>query len=148
MTLTLWSACTAGTWADNEYRAWGVSPGPWPQKTALLVEETQAEPTPARWTRDDVLVASSQARHSAAIACIFRYEVGGVGYDPYAIHMDSRVYGPGGLAAFGLLPEFNRRGFTDPYSPYEVAAYLDQVADEGRLAGNYPEVRDGRCPSF
>jgi hypothetical protein len=61
-------------------------------------------------------------------------------------HGDGRTFGPGGLAEYGLLPEFYRRSFSDPFNPFQVADYLDGVADDGRLAGNYPEVADGRCP--
>lgn len=88
--------------------------------------------TPARFTPDDVHQAASTSRHPSTMSLIFRLEIGGVGYDPYATHSDSRCVGPGALCSFGLLGEFGRRGFTDPHSPYQVARYIDQVLDEGR----------------
>lgn len=92
---------------------------------------------PARFTPDDVHQAASSSRHPSTMSLIFRLEIGGVGYDPYATHSDSRCVGPGALCSFGLLGEFGRRGFTDPHSPYQVARYIDQVLDEGR-ACNWP----------
>lgn len=97
--------------------------------------------------------AAQEARHSREITCIFRAEVGGYGFDPYVPHTDAGVFGPGGLATYGLLPEFTRwtaaRG-EDPnrYSPYQVARYIDWVLDEGR-GRNWPYLASwlasGRC---
>ena len=94
----------------------------------LCTPETSAQ----SFTSDDVHAAAAEARHSATVTRIFRTEIGGVGYNPYAPHSDSRVVGPGGLCSCGLLGEFTRRGYTDPHDPYQVAAYIDQVLDEGR----------------
>ena len=103
---------------------------------ALSTPVTSAE----SFTSDDVHAAAAGAKHSATVTRIFRTEIGGVGYNPYAPHSDSRVVGPGGLCSCGSLGELTRRGFTDPYDPYQVAAYIDQVLDEGR-AHNWPYLR-------
>lgn len=100
------------------------------------------------WTPDDVRAAGAQARHAREVTCIFRAEVGGVGWDPYARHTDAGVFGPGGLATYGLLPQFFAYGYEDRYSPYEVADYIDRVLDDGR-GSNWPYLRgylaSGRC---
>lgn len=85
------------------------------------------------YNADDVHVAAESARYPVTVAHIFRVEIGGVGYNPHAIHGDLRVLGPGGLCTCGLLPVFYRAGFSDPENPFQVAAFIDQMADEGLL---------------
>ena len=101
-----------------------------------------------QWTPDDVREAAREARHSREITCIFTVEVGGHGFNPYTPHGDAGVIGPGGLSSFGLLPQFQSRGYDDPYNPYQVASYIDSVLDEGR-GGNWPYLKAwldaGRC---
>ena len=83
------------------------------------------------WTPEDVRQAAREAQHSREITCIFAAEVGGGGFNPYVVHSDPRIIGPGGLATFGLLPQFRSRGYDDPFNPYQVAAYIDAVIDGG-----------------
>ena len=63
-------------------------------------------------------------------------------------HGDAGVVGPGGLASFGLRPQFYAWDFTDPHNPYQVAEYIDRVLDEGRHE-NWPYLRarltNGQC---
>lgn len=100
------------------------------------------------WTAVDVHQAADTARHSREVTCIFQAEIGGVGFNPYAPHGDERIYGPGGLASNGLLPQFTAWGYEDRYDPYEVAEYIDRVLDEGR-GQNWPylsgRLRSGAC---
>lgn len=112
---------------------------------ALLSLPVHAFAQEQRWTADDVRAAMAQAQHPRELRCIFTAEIGGVGFNPYAVHGDAGVYGPGGLATYGLLPQFYAYGYGDRYSPYEVADYIDQVLDEGR-GGNWPYLR-GRLAS-
>lgn len=85
----------------------------------------------------DVLEAPIGLKHEATITRIFRTEIGGHYYNPYVIHSDTRCVGPGGLCSFGLLPEYYRRGYTDPHNPYDVAEYINWVLENNR-ACNWP----------
>jgi len=100
------------------------------------------------WTSDDVRQAAVSARHSREIMCIFMVEIGGSGFNPYTPHADSRIVGPGGLSSVGLMPQFRTRGYDDPINPYQVAAYIDSVLDDGG-GGNWPYLKSwidtGRC---
>lgn len=93
---------------------------------------------PLRYTPQDVHAAAASSRHPSTISCIFKKEVGGYGYDPYVTHGQAGVYGPAGLASFGLLPDFNRRGYTDVNNPYQVAAYVDIILDQPGGYRNWP----------
>lgn len=108
----------------------------------LLLAATQT------FTPDDVHTAALQSAHPREIACIFKAEIGGVGYNPYAVHSDPANQGPGGLRTNGLLPQFRAWGYTDHYDPYQVAEYIDRVLAEQRHS-NWPYLRsylnDGRC---
>lgn len=106
------------------------------------------------WTAEDVHIAAADSQHSREVTCIFKHEIGGVGYNPYAIHSDPNVYGPGGLASFGLLNEFTRftsarNEIADRYNPYQVANYIDYVLDTPSRQSNWPYLRTalatGRC---
>ena len=101
-----------------------------------------------QWTSDDVRQAARNARHVREVTCIFTVEVGGSGFNPYTPHSDDRIVGPGGLSSVGLLSQFRTRGYDDPYSPYEVAAFIDTVLDDGN-GGNWPYLKTwietGRC---
>lgn len=93
-------------------------------------EEVSGQVHQVRFSPDDVLAAARQARHPQ-VATIFRFEIGGFGYDPYVQHSDHRCFGPGGLCSYGLLPDFRNRGYQDPHNPYAVAEYIDGVLDRG-----------------
>ena|SRR3990167_620969 len=93
------------------------------------------------WTPQDVHLAISLASRRAA--CIVRYEVGGVGYDPYAVGMSGEL-GPVQLHPRGKLPEFYARGYTDPFNPYQALVYLDDALAQGQ-AYHWSPVVLGLC---
>jgi len=68
--------------------------------------------------------------HSSLAACIVTYEVGGVGYDPYAVGAAGEM-GAAQLHPQGLYGDFLAQGYTDPYSPYQALDYLDDALDRG-----------------
>lgn len=103
----------------------------------LLLLVLNSQPT---YNSTDVHLAPEGLKHETTIRYIFQREIGGVRYDPYALHTNRQCYGPGGLCEFGLLPEFHRRGYIDRYNPYEVALYIDSVLEEGRHS-NWPYLR-------
>jgi hypothetical protein len=97
----------------------------------LAVCATTAMPARAeyRYTPDDVLAAMST--HSALAACIVTGEVGGVGYDAYAVGAAGEL-GPVQLAPFGLLDDYLRwSGGASPYDPYTTLDYLDYALGRG-----------------
>ena len=98
-------------------------------------------PRRSRYTAADVHTALRTA--SPRTACIVRHEVGGWGYDPYAVGSQGER-GPAQLSPRGLLPDFYRRGYTDPFNPYQAIAYLEWALAAG-LARNWSPVLLGRC---
>ena len=67
--------------------------------------------------------------HSQRVRCVVRYEIGGVGYDPYAISPDGDR-GPGQLNPHGKLPDFRRwaeqQGVEpDEFNPFLVLDYME-----------------------
>jgi hypothetical protein len=113
-----------------------------------LLAITLALTTAQGFTAEDVHEAARQARNQREVTCIFRAEIGGVHYNPYAPHSDPLNQGPGGLRTNGLMPQFYAWGYIDHYNPYEVADYIDRVIDQGRHS-NWPYLRSylnsGRC---
>ena len=97
------------------------------------------EPEP--WTPADVLAAMATA--SPRARCIVRTEVGGVGYDPYAVGRSGEL-GPVQLHPRGKLPEFYARGYTDPFDPYQAVDYLDNALQRGQ-ASHWSAVGLGWC---
>lgn len=83
-----------------------------------------------RFTPDDVLEAR---RHvSPIVAWIIDTEVGGVGYDPYAVGRAGEL-GCAQLHPQGLLPEYRR--WSDNASPFNCATaaqYIEHVVKDGR----------------
>lgn len=106
-----------------------------------LVEEEPADQPPSRWTPADVLAAMATA--SPRARCIVRTEVGGVGYDPYAVGRAGEL-GPVQLHPRGKLPEFYALGYTDPFSPVESIEYLERALARGQ-ASHWSAVGLGWC---
>lgn len=103
---------------------------------ALLAFVTPAQAkAPEPWTSDDTLDAIAHA--SPLAACIVTGEVGGVGFDPYAVGAAGEI-GPAQLHPRGLLPDFRygrwtdlEPAFRDPNSPYMAVAYIDWAISQG-----------------
>jgi hypothetical protein len=69
--------------------------------------------------------------HSPLAACVVRLEVGGVGFDPYAVGAQGEL-GPVQLHPRGLLPLYIRwSGGASPYDPYTSIAFLDWAIERG-----------------
>lgn len=95
----------------------------------------------ARWTAEDVHEAIAFA--SPLARCIVTAEIGGVGFDPYAVSRTGDV-GPAQLnAAGGLLREFLAER-TDPFSPRQSVDFVEEKITEGRAA-NWAPVKLGIC---
>ena len=92
-----------------------------------------------RFTREDADRALQSA--SPRAACILRREVPSL--DPYAIGKAGEL-GLAQLASFGLLPDFYRQGYSDPFDPYQSVAYLEDALSRG-LARNWTPVLRGLC---
>src|SRR5437870_1699421 len=110
-----------------------------------------------RFTTTDTRLALAAA--SPRARCIVAREVGGgtAGYAPYA----PDTVGDGGTsfgvlqlhdshgmdagAGDGLLADFYRRGYADPFDPYQAVAYLDDALDRG-LSRHWSPVKRGLCP--
>jgi hypothetical protein len=97
----------------------------------LALCATTAAPAHAdyRYTPEDVLAAMST--HSALAACIVTGEVGGVGFDPYAVGGQGELGPVQLLPVYGKLPEFYEQGFDNPFSPYQAMDYLDAALARG-----------------
>lgn len=81
------------------------------------------------WTPDDVL--ASMDTHSSTAACMVRMEVGGVGYDPYAVGAEGEL-GPVQLHPRGLLSLYEEwSGGASPYDPYTSMDFLDWAIANG-----------------
>jgi hypothetical protein len=93
------------------------------------------------WTAADTLAALSGA--SPRARCIVRVEVGGVGWNPYAIGRQGER-GVAQLHPRGLYPDFLRQGYTDAFNPYQSVAYLESALQRG-LARHWAGVRLGMC---
>lgn len=69
--------------------------------------------------------------YGPGVACIFHTEVGGVGFDPYAVGASGEL-GPGQLHPHGLLPDYLAWcGCDDPNNPYLVGAYVRLQLEQG-----------------
>ena len=104
-------------------------------------------------TRLALAMASPRAR------CIVAHEVGGgtAGSAPYApdtvgdggtsfgVAQLHDSHGTDAGAGDGLLSDFYRRGYADPFDPYQAVAYLDDALDRG-LARHWSPVKRGLCP--
>jgi hypothetical protein len=90
--------------------------------------------------RADTLAALDGA--SARAACIVRVETGGT-FDPNAVGAQGEL-GAAQLRPAGLLPDFYRQGYDDPFDPYRSVAYLDGALARG-LARNWSPVLLGWC---
>lgn len=75
--------------------------------------------------------------------CIVRQEIGGVGFDPYAIGKSGEL-GPVQLHPRGKLPEFFALGYTDPFSPWQAIDYLEGALQRGQ-AWAWSPVVVGMC---
>lgn len=73
-----------------------------------------------------------------------RYEVGGVGYNPYARGSQGEQ-GAAQLHPQGKLSEFYGLGYTDPDNPYQAVAYLEDALRRGQ-ANHWSPVVKGLCP--
>ncbi len=85
---------------------------------------------------EDGYKAAEQA--SLQVKCTIKYEAGGGrldhGYPPYDPYIldgpdveNAFNYGIGQLAIDGKLPEFFRLGYTNPFNPYQVVAYMNDA---------------------
>jgi hypothetical protein len=105
----------------------------------LALLAATAMPVRAEWrdgeyvyTADDTLAAIET--HSGLAACIVTYEVGGVGFDPYARGAAGEM-GVAQLLPGGMLDVFYARNYSDPFSPYESLDFLDDALARGE--GHY-----------
>jgi hypothetical protein len=100
---------------------------------ALLLALCATTALPARaeyrYTPADTLAAME--RHSALAQCIVTGEVGGVGYDPYAVGRAGELGVAQLLPVYGKLPAFYEQGFDNPYSPYQSMDFLDAALARG-----------------
>lgn len=85
---------------------------------------------------------------SPIVQCIVRKEVGraitrnGIYYEAYNPYMPGaqQEVGTAQLHPRGLLNDFYRRGFTNPYNPSESHTYLQLAIDSG-LSSHWPTAR-------
>lgn len=115
-----------------------------PEGWGTPVKSDEVEGTleyPQRWTAADVHRALESA--SPRARCIVRVEVGGVGWNPYAVGSAGEL-GAGQLHPRGLLPQFQRETGGDPFNPYVVIPWIDQMLARG-YGSHWAGVRLGRC---
>lgn len=108
---------------------------------ALIFAAVAQDDAPVRFTPQDTLDALTTA--SARTGCVVRYEVGGVGWNPYAIGRAGEQ-GAAQLHPQGRLGDFYRKGYTDPFDPYQAVAYLDGELAAGR-GGAWSPISRGLC---
>ncbi len=108
---------------------------------AIVFAATMQDDAPVRFTPQDTLDALGGV--SARTGCVIRYEVGGVGFNPYAIGRAGEQ-GAAQLHPQGRLGDFYRKGYTDPFDPYQAVAYLDAELAAGRGSAWSPISR-GLC---
>ena len=98
-----------------------------------------------QWTSDDVHAALRYT--SPTIRCVISYEISGAPYDPNRVYSpykygSEQERGPAQLHPQGLLNDFFRRGYIDPFSPYSAVQYMEQrEADGGLNTNNWPPLR-------
>jgi len=90
---------------------------------------------PPRFTPEQVLLRIASASQRAQ--CIVRYEVGGRGYDPYAIGGQGEQ-GPVQLHPLGQLVTFYQAGWTDPHDPDQAISFLEAQLVAGKAAAWSP----------
>lgn len=148
-TAALWMCALPSTSAIHAQPfAWGIAPEPvTKQVTSEEKRETppvpsleEMGPTPARYTSADTEVAIASLA-TARTRCIVLHEV--PSKDPYAIGRAGEQ-GIAQLHPRGLLPDFYRQGFGDPFSPYESVQYVNGALDRG-LAPHWSVVTNGSC---
>lgn len=104
---------------------------------AMPIDYVHEWPSPAPvtevvpWTADDVREALAEA--SPRARCVVQREIGGVGLDPYRNGAAGEL-GPVQLHPAGKLADFYARGGTDPHSPWQSIAFLEDalLRGEGR----------------
>jgi hypothetical protein len=100
------------------------------------------------WTDADVSAALTQASSRYGVSrgllrCIAAWETGFT-FDPYTVGDGGLSLGEFQLYRYGLLPTFYAEGWTDPFDPYESAAFTASwIARHG--AGAWSPVRLGYC---
>ena len=103
--------------------------GPPPEYLPQVVVVVERVPAgPRRWTPDDVHEALRTA--SPLARCVVTAEIGGVGFDPLSIGAAGEL-GPVQLHPFGKLRSFFMAGYSDPFSPYQSLAYLEEAIARG-----------------
>lgn len=103
-----------------------------------------ADPPPVNccWTAADVLAVRATA--SPRARCVIDGEVGGVGYNPWAVGKAGEL-GPVQLHPRGLLPDYLRwSGGAAPQNPRMAVAYLEHMLSIGQ-GRHWTDVRNGRC---
>lgn len=117
----------------DQPKAYAAAPDVEPLRLVIVTESR-------RWTSGDVFdrleTASQRAR------CVVESEIGGVGFDPYAVSRTNDL-GPVQLNTNGLLREFLAEN-TDPFSPKQSIDFLEAKLAEGR-GSNWRAVATGRC---
>ncbi len=117
------------TSGDALYGALEIEPEPEDAEPVTEARGVLTQPVaPRRWTPDDVRAAMAGASWCAQQ--IVRGEVGGVGFNPYAVGAAGEL-GSAQLHPRGLLPDFYQRGYSDPFSPYQAVSYLEGALARG-----------------
>jgi hypothetical protein len=107
----------------------GVVVGILVAKAVSLGHEGDVLTAPDRFTATDVHAALEHA--TARARCIVRAEVGGRGYDPYAVGSQGER-GPAQLHPRGLLSLYLRwSGGAEPENPYVAIPFLDWALTQG-----------------
>lgn len=133
--------------------AWHIPVGPPPEVFETEIEpetemaktgevEGKLGPRRSRYTAADVHAALRTA--SARARCIVRYEVGGLGYNPYAVGSQGER-GPAQLHPRGLLPRYLQwSGGDAPENPYKAVPFVDWGLANGYARHWSPVIR-GLC---
>ena len=106
---------------------------------AVVIALTLSQPAHAAepWTPDDVHEAMRTA--SPRAQCVVTQEIGGRGFDPYAVGAQGEL-GPVQLHPQGLLNDFYRKGGTDPFSPYQAILYFEAMDQAGVASQHWPTL--------